>query len=945
VKKSNKSYRIAFTHVMLANAFLAFFVQECLLAQPDSHAKKFAGQLIHTDPNAPNAPANRNEIRLDPQSSTGEWRLFKNWNEGNSVIAESDSIVWVGTSVGLVRWNTANQSYQTFDETNGLSFSSVHSLCLDRQRQLWISTTRGVVKYTNGIFTTFTSGNANLPNAPFTWLAVDSLNNIYAAYDWYIANHAYVDGGVAMFNGTDWTYHDIANSFGTWGPSAICVYNDTVWISEWDNFYIMVGSVVTPAPRWPGGGVTSLAVDYQDSLWAQSNSQKLLKYSGGIWTVRIDGTSWQEIWNDPRGGLWLSTRDGWYVPDQTLYRLDIEMLRLGQRCFSWLPPGVCPVPQLTRQFNSHYALSSSAQFFATRWGLLKFAGSTWQPIVTPKSLLSNVVYSLGTSPSGKVYLSAEMSIQRTDGVEWDSLGNQGWIDPEIKFYPDGSFWHTGVGRYATGLDYDGFDALWDAYGTIRTQGPSGFREWTPQDLGMQRPPGYYSPQFMDIAVDKSENVWATGWYNGTVMYDRTNWHPYYSNDTILPNGDYDRVFADSRNRIWFGTNQSSPNYGFTIFEGGRWSTFYSPQRYSISYVYQIAEDHFGNIWLATGGGLLKYDGNTFAIYDNTNSRLNSNTIYAVTVDLRGNIWAGTNTGLYVFNPSGPIELGPYLFTSPVDSLSVSAIGKIAKASFRTRPLSTLPVVYQLQRGRGVHKFWTVKSVEFSNPVPALVELTDSSALIGRYRYRIQEVSSSGGIRYSSSVQFTGGTPSASLLSFHHFAVGKLFFFRWETRDESFTSRFEIWRRDSLGGQFSFLTSVCPDSSSNNVKQYEVRIDSLRHSSPNIRYSLRVVYADSTRAELKTVDVAPLFPTMFRVSSNYPNPFNSSTTFDVEMPVSGLVVLRLYDILGREVRTVGEQVDEGFHRLRVNMSFLATGVYLYSVESLGQRVTGKLVLLK
>jgi hypothetical protein len=429
-----------------------------LWGQTNSVVRRPTDRVLRVSQNVGNGPTTRTEIGLAPSNKIGDWKVFKNWNEGSSVVAESDTIVWIGTSVGLVRWNVINRTYQTFDESNGLPFSSVHSLCLDRQKQLWISTTQGIIKYSNGIFTVFNSGNANLPNAPFTWLAIDSMGTIYAAYDFYIANHTYVDGGVAILNGANWSYHDIENSFGTWGPSGICVYHDTVWISEWDNFYIMVGSTITPAPRWTGGGVTSMAVDYQDSLWAQSNNLKLLKYSAGGWTVMIENTaSWREIWNDPRGGLWLSTRDGWYVPNQTLYRLDIEMLRRGERCSPWLPMGICPVPQLTRQFNSHYALNSSAQYFATCWGLLTFNGSTWKSIGIPKSLLSNVVYSLGTSPAGEVFLSAEMAIQKTDGIRWDSLGNQGWINPEIKFKPDGSLWRDGIAGRTLGsvrFNYD-----------------------------------------------------------------------------------------------------------------------------------------------------------------------------------------------------------------------------------------------------------------------------------------------------------------------------------------------------------------------------------------------------------------------------------------------------------------------------------------------------------
>ena len=450
---------------------------------------------------------------------------------------------------------------------------------------------------------------------------------------------------------------------------------------------------------------------------------------------------------------------------------------------------------------------------------------------------------------------------------------------------------------------------------------------------------------MDVIADKHERIWAAAWYYGGVMFDQVNWHPIPPSDTTLPNGDYDLVFADSHDRVWFGTNQSSPNYGFTVFDGKEWRTYYSPQRYSISYVYQIAEDHFGNVWLATGGGLIRYDGSSFNVFDSENSPLTLNSTSAVAVDSRGAIWVGTRRGLYVYNPLGPVELGPYTLSSPLDSLSIVRVGQFAKARFHPTSPSITPLTYQLQRGRGTHKFWEVADFVCSSSPPQIVEIVDSTDIVGRYFYRVREVSSDGKERYSSAVQFTGGTPNVTLTAVRCYTSGKILHLSWETVDESFVKRFEFWRRDSLGGQFSLIKIVLLDSSNSQIKQYDTELDSLRRASKKTRYSLRVVYSDSTRSELRTIDIAPSLPTAFRVSQNYPNPFNSSTTFDVEMPTSGLVQLRFYDILGRELQAVGQELDNGFHKLRVDMSSLATGVYLYSVESLGQRIAGKLVLLK
>ena len=333
------------------------------------------------------------------------------------------------------------------------------------------------------------------------------------------------------------------------------------------------------------------------------------------------------------------------------------------------------------------------------------------------------------------------------------------------------------------------------------------------------------------------------------------------------------------------------------------------------------------------------------MFDSQNSPLSLNYTSAVTVDSRGQIWIGTRNGLYVYNPTGSVELGPYSFSSPVDSLTIIPDGQFAKASFRPKLPSTIPVTYQLQRGRGTHKFWTVAELQYTTTPPKTVNIVDTSVIIGKYFYRIREVSSNGCIRCSNPIEFIGGTPSVTLVAFDYYFSDKFLFFRWDVKDESYVQRYCIYRSDSPNGQLVLLKSVYPDSSLIVAKRYEVLVDTLRYLSSNIQYSLWVKYADSTQSELKTINVAPLLPSTFWVSPNYPNPFNNYTTFDIAMPVKALVVFRIYDIIGREILSKRQMIEQGYQKIQVDMSSFSSGIYFYSFESIGKRFTGKLVLLK
>ncbi len=86
--------------------------------------------------------------------------------------------------------------------------------------------------------------------------------------------------------------------------------------------------------------------------------------------------------------------------------------------------------------------------------------------------------------------------------------------------------------------------------------------------------------------------------------------------------------------------------------------------------------------------------------------------------------------------------------------------------------------------------------------------------------------------------------------------------------------------------------------------------------------------------------------VFMLSQNRPNPFNPVTTveFGVERPTH--VTVRLYDVRGREVRTlVDEGRDAGLHSVVLNASGLASGVYLCRMEAGSFVAERKLVLLK
>ncbi|MGB8318755.1 MAG: DUF5107 domain-containing protein [Ignavibacteriaceae bacterium] len=85
---------------------------------------------------------------------------------------------------------------------------------------------------------------------------------------------------------------------------------------------------------------------------------------------------------------------------------------------------------------------------------------------------------------------------------------------------------------------------------------------------------------------------------------------------------------------------------------------------------------------------------------------------------------------------------------------------------------------------------------------------------------------------------------------------------------------------------------------------------------------------------------------FRLYQNYPNPFNPVTVIKYQIPQSGLVTLKVYDILGKEVESlVNKIMNAGHYDIKFNGSNLPSGIYFYQLKINNYTATKKLILLK
>ena len=120
---------------------------------------------------------------------------------------------------------------------------------------------------------------------------------------------------------------------------------------------------------------------------------------------------------------------------------------------------------------------------------------------------------------------------------------------------------------------------------------------------------------------------------------------------------------------------------------------------------------------------------------------------------------------------------------------------------------------------------------------------------------------------------------------------------------------------------------------------DINLQNLRTAFANARIKYNSIFP-SPKDSIKPV------PYIFELAQNYPNPFNPSTTIKFSIPSESHVILKIYDMLGREVRTLlNEEKAPGNYSANFIAGNLPSGVYLYKLTAGNYTIAKKLVLLK
>jgi hypothetical protein len=95
-----------------------------------------------------------------------------------------------------------------------------------------------------------------------------------------------------------------------------------------------------------------------------------------------------------------------------------------------------------------------------------------------------------------------------------------------------------------------------------------------------------------------------------------------------------------------------------------------------------------------------------------------------------------------------------------------------------------------------------------------------------------------------------------------------------------------------------------------------------------------------------IDDLATTPDNIQLLTNYPNPFNASTTINFQLPKSSHVTIEVFDIMGRSIAVLlNSEQAAGNHHLTWNASELPSGMYFYKLITDDFNMVGRMMLLK
>lgn len=498
-------------------------------------------------------------------------------NTVQALAQTTDGFLWIGTEVGLVRFDGNN--FLTYDQNSkpALPGNDIQSLLPTPEGALWIGTTDGLARLQNGDVSTFTTANG-LPS-----------NNI-RAINQYPGGKVWVSAGgdVAQFDGKRFEKIEIVRSAkpGSDIVRSINLPNGTYAFAT--TTAVMTGHDKGIAIRFsvgkdlPGTRIQSLFADRSGSLWIGTNAGLVRCASGKLdrfpLTDPLATASILSILEDHEGNLWVGTESN------GLHILRDERFRtLGSRDGLSSDSTTTVVEDAAGTLwvgTSGYGLNA-----VTRSGA---AFSKTRTFAVRDGLTSDIILSIAAAPDGDLWIGTPDGLNRIrHGAITAFTTADGLPDDFIRSLhvdPDNSVW-IGTRRGLAHLKSSGDTPHIDTY----TQST-----------------GLASDLVGAMARDTNGNLWVATLAGLSRLTNGS--HPAITNFTTangLSSNVITSLLARSNGSLLVGTQ----DHGWNLWNGQSFSPVANPGQGQTT-IHAILDDEKGHLWFATATGIARCDCDT-----------------------------------------------------------------------------------------------------------------------------------------------------------------------------------------------------------------------------------------------------------------------------------------------------------------------------------------------
>ena len=543
---------------------------------------------------------------------------------------------WIGTTGGLVKYDTVDRSITVFNCANSnLPADHINDLTVDEQGRLWIATKNGLSWYKDHQFTdSYPLYSKNILLAKYEkgkglWVATDTSLSFYASYPW---KHYFKDDQGNKLENLSAILPVSPNGVIYANGSQVKMLRHNGDFSDFS---------------YPGNSVTGLAYDGMNQLYVSQGST-----TGGFY---VQTSQWDfynrdnsplpdnqifALKNDAKYNIYFLHPHGFSMKTASGNYWSIETAAVDSRLDGLFTTAIYPdslgALGLANGFLPYTFTESYDGGYSSRFNFGKMVN------LNKTALKTNEVLRVAFA-HGKKYIG-------TYGISvWDKNNQQ------IKEYHDGSM---AISNPIGALEVDIFGRIWWAGITNRMMGsPNKFAvidhdkvtEFDNETFLGSPIDGIESIQWETTHVsstDTSGNLWISYWgkHSGIAWYDGKSWNTFPDTTQNRPSGF--TQFVNDRNGIkWFATMM-----GIYSYDGKRFTSYWG-----IAPIHQatcVALDKQGNLWfggkpdeqLGWKGGLAKFDGSTWILYDKGNSLIPDMYVTSIAVDTTGVIWVGTAHG-------------------------------------------------------------------------------------------------------------------------------------------------------------------------------------------------------------------------------------------------------------------------------------------------------------